>query len=79
MGRAMSISRRNFLRGSTACAAVAAMPLPAALVPLPIFEVSIGIYQGVVVREVMSLDRAAMRDGLKTWWLARHPEADDGG
>jgi|SRR5882724_3804819 len=52
----MELSRRNFLRGTAACAVAAAVPLPvlAETIP-PIFDGYIGTYNGVIIRQVENL------------------------
>lgn len=69
----MSISRRNFLQGTAACAAAAAIPVPslAPLAPLgsgvayragaayPLFAGEIGVYNGIIFREVPALPVAS--------------------
>jgi hypothetical protein len=67
----MGVSRRNFLQGSAACAVVGAAPLPvlADAAPVmwsrnvtpPIFDGSIGSYQGVILRE-------GVVPRLVDWW-----------
>ncbi len=63
----MAIDRRAFLRGSAACAAAAAVPLPAIAIEAPVvvsvdgglFYGVTSIYQGVPIREVASIDLPA--------------------
>lgn len=70
----MSISRRNFLSGSAACAVAAALPVLPGAAPVmwsrnvtpPIFEGAIGVYDGVVVRDFYDLNACA-REGLWKW------------
>lgn len=73
----MSISRRNFLTGSAACA-VAALPAMPDAVPVmwsrnvtpTIFEGAIGTYQGVIIREAVDLRETARRR-LVDWYVQK--------
>lgn len=73
----MDVSRRWFLSGAGACAAAAAIPLPALpdmslLAPYhvvtgpPIFDGAIGTYNGVIIRESFDL-RVCAREALAAW------------
>lgn len=74
------MNRRDFLRGSAACAVAAAVPLPVAMVEAPlvapyhvvgIFDGVTAIYHGVPMREVYSVDLLGVaRAGLRQWAAA---------
>lgn len=82
----MAISRRNFLRGASACAVAAALPVPVLSNDYwpaggPIFKGSIGVYQGVILREmgareVFDLNACARRSLVR--WYAERVEVADG-
>lgn len=85
----MSISRRNFLQGTAACAVVAALPAVAVdadngvaiaqryFAGGPIFEESIGTYQGVIIRDVRRVydPQSLARQSLKSWMGNRSTSA----
>lgn len=68
---AMNLSRRKFLTGLLATAALPAIPVPLPEIAPSIFEGAIGVYNGVVIRSVLSLDdvlrakRHATRNHIK--------------
>lgn len=69
-----NISRRGFLGGVAAATAVAALPAPAPLGTMPrIFEGSIGVYNGVLIRRVIDADlRRSMRNAVREWVALRY-------
>lgn len=64
------MNRREFLRGASAAAAVAAIPLPVLAETMPaipaLFQAGDTFYNGVIIREVFDLNASA-RMALRTW------------